>query len=235
MRDAFSHIGAVIVGAGISQRMGADKVFFPLAGKPLIAWSVDVCQNCDLINQIVVVLSENNLDSGRELVAERHWSKVVEVCLGGKRRQDSVRQGLKEMEDCDWVVIHDSARPFLTLDMIRDTVEAAQVTGAAVAAVPVKDTIKLGDDDWMVEETLHRQCLWMVQTPQVFRFDIITEAHESIADEVTDDASLVERLGYKVKLSMGSYANIKITTPEDLVLAEAIVKDKQSNESWNWL
>ena len=226
MKDTVSQAGAVIVGAGSSQRLGADKVFLPLAGKPLLAWSVDVCQNCELLSQIVIVLNESNLDSGRNLVAERGWSKVVGVCLGGERRQDSVRQGLKELKRCDWVVIHDGARPFLTLDLIRDGLEAAWGTGAATAAVPVKDTIKLGDDNEMVRETLHRQRLWAVQTPQVFRFDIITRAHGQVTDEVTDDATLAERLGYEVKLYMGSYQNIKITTPEDLALAEIVVKDR---------
>jgi 2-C-methyl-D-erythritol 4-phosphate cytidylyltransferase len=197
-----------------------------LAGKPLLAWSVDVCQNCELLSQIVIVLNESNLDSGRNLVAERGWSKVVGVCLGGERRQDSVRQGLKELKRCDWVVIHDGARPFLTLDLLRDGLEAARGTGAATAAVPVKDTIKVGDDNEMVRETLYRQRLWAVQTPQVFRFDIITRAHGQVTDEVTDDATLAERLGYEVKLYMGSYHNIKITTPEDLALAEIVVKDR---------
>ncbi len=226
MKHTVSQAGAVIVGAGSGQRLGADKVFLPLAGKPLLAWSVDVCQNCELLSQIVIVLNETNLDSGRNLVAERSWSKVVGVCLGGERRQDSVRQGLKELKRCDWVVIHDGARPFLTLDLIRDGLEAARGTGVATAAVPVKDTIKLGDDNEMVRETLHRQRLWAVQTPQVFRFDIITRAHGQVTDEVTDDATLAERLGYEVKLYMGSYHNIKITTPEDLALAEIVVKDR---------
>lgn len=226
MKHTVSQAGAVIVGAGSSQRLGADKVFLPLAGKPLLAWSVDVCQNCELLSQIVIVLNEGNLDSGRNLVAERGWSKVVGVCLGGERRQDSVRQGLKELKRCDWVVIHDGARPFLTLDLIRDGLEAARGTGATTAAVPVKDTIKVGDDNEMVRETLHRQRLWAVQTPQVFRFDIITRAHGQVTDEVTDDATLAERLGYEVKLYMGSYHNIKITTPEDLALAEIVVKDR---------
>ncbi len=221
-----SKTGVVIVGAGSSQRMGMDKVFMSLAEKPLLAWSVDVCQSCELVNQIVIVLNESKLDLGRRLVAERGWSKVVEICLGGDRRQDSVKQGLNKLKGCDWVVIHDGARPFLTLDLIRDGLEAAQSTGAAVVAVPVKDTVKLCGSDLMVKRTLNRQELWAVQTPQVFRFDIITKAHEQIKDDVTDDASMVEQLGYKAKLYMGSYDNIKITTPEDLALAELIVRKK---------
>jgi len=226
VKSRTSQTGVVIAGAGISQRMGADKVFMSLAGKPLLAWSVDVCQSCELVNQIVIVLHETKLDLGRRLVAERGWSKVVEVCPGGDRRQDSVRQGLGRLKGCDWVVIHDGARPFLTLELIRDGLDAAQSTGAAVAAVPVKDTVKRGGSDLMVKETLNRQELWAAQTPQVFRFDIITKAHEQIKDDVTDGASMVEQLGYKVKLYMGSYGNIKITTPEDLALAEVIARKK---------
>lgn len=222
MKSRMPKTGVVIVGAGSSQRMGRDKVFISLAGKPLLAWSVDFCQSCKLVDQIAIVLNETKLDLGRKLAAERGWSKVLEICAGGRRRQDSVRQGLNELEDCDWVVIHDSARPFLTTDLIRDGLEAAQTTGAAVAAVPIKDTVKLCSSDMMVSKTLNRQELWAIQTPQVFRFDIIAEAHEQIKEDVTDDASMVEHLGRKVKLYMGSYNNIKITTPEDLALAELI-------------
>jgi len=224
MNEAVPRAGAVIVGAGNSQRMGIDKVFLPLAGKPLLAWSVDTCQHCELIDQVVVVLNERSLNLGRELVADKGWSKVMEVCLGGKRRQDSVRQGLKELTDCEWVVIHDCARPFLTTELIRDGLKAAQRTGSATAAVPVKDTVKLGSEDGIVVETLSRERLWSVQTPQVFRFDIINGAHEQITDNVTDDASMVERLGYTVKLYMGSYNNVKITTPEDMMFAETLAR-----------
>jgi len=221
-----SQTGVVIAAAGVSQRFGTDKAFLPLAGKPLVAWSVDVCQSCELVSQIVIVLNENNLDLGQKVAMERCWSKVVDVCLGGKRRQDSVRQGLSKLKGCDWVIIHDGGRPFLTLELIQEGLEAAQYTGAAVAAVPVKDTVKRGDDNWMVRETLNRQELWAVQTPQVFRFDIITKAHEQISRDVTDDASLVEQMGHKVKLYVGSYANIKITTPEDFALAEVIARNR---------
>jgi 2-C-methyl-D-erythritol 4-phosphate cytidylyltransferase len=221
-----SKIGVVIAGAGSSQRMRRDKVFVSLAGKPLLAWSVDVCQSCELVDQIVIVLNENKLDLGRRLAAERCWSKVVEVCSGGKRRQDSVRQGLNKLKGCEWVIVHDGARPFLTSDLIRHGLEAAKGTGAAVAAVPVKDTVKIGDSDLMVRETLNRQELWAVQTPQVFRFDIIAKAHEQIKVDVTDDATMVEQMGYKVKLYMGSYGNIKITTAEDLALAGVIAGKK---------
>jgi 2-C-methyl-D-erythritol 4-phosphate cytidylyltransferase len=226
VKSRSSQTGVVIAGAGISQRMGADKVFMSLAGRPLLAWSVDVCQGCELVDQIAIVLHETKLDLGRRLVAERGWSKVVEVCPGGDRRQDSVRHGLSKLKGCDWIIIQDGARPFLTLELIRDGLEAAKSTGAAVAAVPVTDTVKRGGSDLMVRETLNRQELWAAQTPQIFRFDIITKAHEQIKDDVTDSTGMVEQLGYKVKLYMGSYGNIKITTPEDLALAEVIARKK---------
>lgn len=219
-------IGAVIVGAGYSQRMGEDKIFMSLVGKPLIAWAVDICQNHRPINQIVLVLNESNLHSGRRLATERNWSKVKDICPGGQQRQDSVKNGLDTLAECDWVLIHDGARPFLTHDLIRDGLEAAQSTGAAAAAIPVKDTIKMSDDAGIVRDTLQRQKLWAVQTPQIFRFDIITYAYKQVKDAVTDDASLVEKLGYEVKLYMGSYNNIKVTTPEDMALAEVLAKDK---------
>src|SRR4030042_5482498 len=226
MKSRMPKTGVIIVGAGGSQRMGRDKVFLSLAGKPLLAWSVDFCQSCKLVDQIAIVLNEAKLDLGRKLAAERGWTKLVEICAGGKRRQDSVRQGLNELDDCDWIIIHDAARPFLTSDLIRDGLEAAQTTGAAVAAVPIKDTVKLGGAGLLVTKTLNRKEFWAVQTPQIFRFDIIAEAHERVKDDVTDDASMVELLGRKVKLYMGSYNNIKITTPEDLALAELIAGKK---------
>jgi len=225
-----SRVGVVIAGAGSSQRMGTDKLLLPVMGKPLLAWSVDVCQKCELLDQIVIVLGEENLDSGEKLVTERGWSKVSGVCLGGRRRQDSVQAGIKNLWDCEWVVVHDGARPFLTFDLLRDGLEAARETGASAAAVPSKDTVKLVDENGMVKETLFRQRLWMVQTPQVFRLNIITRAYEQVVDEVTDDASLVEQLGYKVRLYMGAYSNIKITTPEDLALAEMIIGQKSQCE-----
>jgi 2-C-methyl-D-erythritol 4-phosphate cytidylyltransferase len=222
MKNRKPKIGAVIVGGGSSRRMGRDKMFLSLAGEPLLTWSVDTCQKSKLVDRIAVVLNVTKLEFGNKLAAERGWSKVVEMCPGGRRRQDSVRQGLNELDDCDLVIIHDGARPFLTEDLIRDGLDAVQVTGSAVAAVPIKDTVKLGSSDMMVRSTLIREQLWAVQTPQVFRFDIISEAHQLIKDDVTDDATMVENMGYKVKLYMGSYDNIKITTPEDLSVAELI-------------
>jgi len=225
-----SKVGVVIVAAGTSQRMGGiNKLFAPLGGKPLLAWSVDTCQSHGLVWQIVLVLNDKDLARGRKLKEERGWSKVT-LCLGGARRQDSVKEGLKLIKDCDCVMIHDGARPFLTPDLIEDGLKAARATGAAIAAVPVKDTIKLVDNKKSVKETLPRDRLWAAQTPQIFSFDMITKAYENLTAEVTDDAAAVERLGYKVHLYMGDYKNMKVTTPEDLALARIIAKEwKEKN------
>jgi len=218
-------VGAIIVAAGSGQRMGnVNKIFAPLGGKALLAWSVDTCHKCDLIQQIVVTLSDKNLGQGQRLKEERDWSKVT-ICLGGMRRQDSVKEGLRQIKECHWVVVHDGARPFLTSDLIENGLKAAMETGAAIAAVPVKDTIKLSTSDGLITETLQRENLWAAQTPQIFRFDLIAKAYEELPTEVTDDAAAVERLGYKVKLYIGAYNNIKVTTPEDLALARIIAQN----------
>ena len=227
-RDSQQKVGAVIVAAGKGQRMGGvDKVFALLGGKPVLARVIDAFQRCNSIDQIVVVLSQQNLNEGQKLVAEQGWSKVSDVCLGGDRRQDSVAVGLSRLSDCVWVVIHDGARPLVTVGLIEQGLEVAQETGAAVAAVPVTDTIKLTGGDRIVHQTPPRQNLWAVQTPQVFSAKTITEAYSRANGDVTDDATLVEQLGYKVKLYMGSYDNIKVTTPDDLALAEILWQKRE--------
>ena len=219
-----SKLGVVIVAAGTSQRMaGINKLFASLRGKPLLAWSMDTCQGYSLVQQIVLVLNDKDLARGQKLKEERDWSKAT-LCPGGARRQDSVKEGLKQMRDCNLVMIHDGARPFLTLDLIEDGLKIVEEIGAAVAAVPVKDTIKLAADGELIGETLRRDRLWAAQTPQIFSFDMITKAYEKLATEVTDDAAAVERLGHKVQLYMGDYKNIKVTTTEDLALARIIAK-----------
>ena len=224
MKTHSDKIGIIIVAAGAGQRMGDDKMFLTLAGKPLIAWSLDTCHSYEPITQIVLVLNNSNIDRGKKLAAGNNWTKLTGICTGGTRRQDSVKAGLKHLDSCDWIIVHDGARPFLTIDLLREGIESARKTGAAVAAVPVKDTIKLVDDNNIVKTTLERQQLWIAQTPQVFRSDIITTAYANIDDDVTDDAMLVEKMGYDISLYTGSYSNIKITTPEDMVIAEIIAK-----------
>lgn len=221
-------VGAVIVAAGKSERMGdMDKMLASLGGEPLLLRTTRPFQQCAKIDQIVVVVSGEREIQCRHLVTGPAWSKVSDVCLGGQRRQDSVAEGLKHLTDCDWAVIHDGARPLVTVELIERGLEAVKETGAAVAAVPVQDTIKVSEEDWTVRETPPRQNLWAAQTPQVFSIKIISDAYQNANDDVTDSASLVERLGYKVKLYMGSYDNIKITTPADLALAEILWQKRE--------
>ena len=191
----------------------------------MLSHAVEAFEKCKSVDQIVLVVSAKNTDKCLKLVAGEGWKKVGSICAGGRLRQDSVANGLKELKDCKWVIVHDGARPFVTTDLIEQGLKAAKETGSAVAAVPVSDTVKAAGEDKIVIETLERDRLWAVQTPQVFKFDIIAKAYEQVSGEVTDDAALAERLGYKVKLYMGAYSNIKVTTPEDRLIAEALLKE----------
>jgi 2-C-methyl-D-erythritol 4-phosphate cytidylyltransferase len=218
-------LGAVIAAAGSSQRMkDVDKLSAPLGNKPLLAWSIDTCERCKFIKQIVVVVSNESLELGQRLREERKWTKVT-LCLGGVRRQDSVKEGLNRLQGCQWVMIHDGARPFLTSNLIENGLEAAKETGAAVAAIPVKDTIKFANRDGFITETLERDRLWAMQTPQIFALDILSESYNELTASVTDDASAVERFGHKVRVYMGDDNNIKVTTVQDLKLARIIAED----------
>ena len=224
-----AEVGAIIVAAGKSQRMsGTDKIFAPLAGQPVLLRVLQPFIDCPRIDRMVVVLNNRNYDEGKELIVEQNWEKEVAVCIGGKRRQDSVIAGLKLLGDCDWVVIQDGARPLVTVGLIEDGLEAAQETGAAVAAVTATDTIKLADKDMITTQTLPRDSLWLCQTPQVFLYDELIKAYREANAEVTDDAQIIELSGGKVKLYMGSYDNIKITTPADLAMAKMFLKRRKS-------
>ena len=218
-------VGAVVVAAGESRRMfNVDKIFAPLMGRPLISYSLDVLNESKRVDAVVLVLSEANIEGGRRLVDANAWSKVRDVCVGGERRQDSVRYGMDRLPDSDWIIVHDGARPFIDGGMIDRGLKEAEATGAAVAAVPVTDTIKSADAELLVTGTLDRTSLWSVQTPQVFRRDLLLEAHRRVSDTSSDDASMVEGIGGSVRVFMGSYANVKVTTPEDLPIAEAIMR-----------
>jgi 2-C-methyl-D-erythritol 4-phosphate cytidylyltransferase len=213
-------VGVVIVAAGAGRRMsGLDKIMAPLVDRPVLARVLDTFQSCTMVDRIVVVMNEHNIENGRRLVEEIGWSKVSQICLGGELRQDSVRNGLEKLNDCRWVIIHDGARPLVTHKLIEDGLEAARETGAAVVALPVTDTIKTAGENLIVTGTPPRRDLWAVQTPQVFRYDIISKAYQGVAGEVTDDAMLVEKAGYKIKLYPGTTFNIKITTADDLDIA----------------
>ncbi len=217
---------AIVAAAGSGRRMGADKTMRELHGKPLLAWAVDILQQSTLIHRIILVLHKDNLAGCEKLASARGWNKVSSICEGGELRQDSVRNGLWHAGGCQWVLIQDGARPFLTDKLISDGLAAACETGAAIAAVPVTDTVKQADVSNYVLKTLNRSVLRAVQTPQVFRFDAIMKAYEKIEGEATDDAALVEQAGYRVKIYAGDYTNIKVTTPEDFLLAEIIASGR---------
>jgi 2-C-methyl-D-erythritol 4-phosphate cytidylyltransferase len=229
----FEQSAAVIVAAGSSRRMqGRDKLWVPLAGRFTLARTIDVFQRSAIIDQVVVVSNPGRLQDVRSLCIQEGWSKIIAVVPGGARRQDSVRLGLDELAErsptCRWVMIHDGARPFVTAAMLESGLKIAQVHQASIAAVQVKDTIKQVHEG-TITATLDRAQLWAVQTPQVFSFPLIHQAHHhpQAQTDVTDDATLLEQLGYPVTIFPGSYTNIKITTREDLLFAEALL---QGNE-----
>jgi 2-C-methyl-D-erythritol 4-phosphate cytidylyltransferase len=221
-------VGVVIVAAGASQRMnGRDKIMAPIAGKPVILHTLEPFLKLHDIGRIVIVLNRINISSARDLIKKNELQKRVVTCLGGKRRQDSVLAGLQKLGKCDWVIIQDGARPNISAELIRRGLEAVQDTGAAIAAVPVSDTIKLANGDMFVQWTMPRENLWQIQTPQVFFYDTLMEAFEYNEQDVTDEAQLIELTGGTVKLFMGAYDNIKITTPEDLVAVRSLMRNRK--------
>lgn len=219
-----SRLGAIVVAAGQSSRMrGVDKIFYPLGGMPLVWHSLSILLSHPSISRTVLVTSEENVRQAEEMIASHAPGGEVSVCKGGERRQDSVLRGLERLGACDLVVIHDGARPFITTELLDRGIAAAREKGAAIAAVPVKDTIKQSDDSGVVERTLPRDRLWSVQTPQIFDASVLRNAHEKVHETVTDDSSMVEAMGHPVKMFQGSYFNVKVTTPEDLTIARAII------------
>ena len=220
-------ITAILLAAGGSTRMnGVDKIVAPLLGRPLLEYSLERLAESASIDSIVVVAGESNANSVRDIAMRAPTNKISAICTGGTRRQDSVRAGLDHVDDATHFLVHDGARPLIDAPLVSRTVETASTHPAAIAAVPVKDTIKMADDDMTVLETVPRNGLWAVQTPQIFEADLLRAAHHSIHTDVTDDASMVEMLGHEVKLFMGSYENLKVTTPEDIVMVEAILRSR---------
>jgi len=217
-------VGAIILAAGQSRRMdGLDKLFAPLLGFPLLRYSVKTFTESPFVDQVVMVMGMQNHQQGKTLADSINVDQKIAVCLGGPRRQDSVMQGLTSLWNCDWVIIHDGARPCVTGDMLEAGLEAAQETGAAVPVISVSDTIKLVSDQW-VEKTLPRDRLRAAQTPQVFSRDLLLQAHRSVTVTATDDAAMVEYMGCRVKVFEGSLNNLKVTTVHDLANVEAILK-----------
>lgn len=224
-------IAAVVPAAGRGSRMGMGerKQFLSLAGIPVLGHVLKVLEASLVIQSIVIVVGPGEENYCRSAVVDKLGiGKVAAIVPGGIERQDSVYSGLLALSpDTGIVVVHDGARPLLSPEGLTKVVEAAQTYGAATCAVPVKDTVKLAGKDGFVSRTLPRGQLWLTQTPQAFHYEIILSAHRRAREKNfmgTDDAGLVELLGLPVKLVPGSYKNIKITTPEDLIMAAAIIE-----------
>nr|WP_298078512.1 2-C-methyl-D-erythritol 4-phosphate cytidylyltransferase [uncultured Blautia sp.] len=226
---------AIVLAAGQGKRMNSkvQKQFLLIKGKPVLYYSLSCFQNSREIEEIIVVTGNDSINFCKQEIIEAYgFSKVKAVIAGGRERYDSVYAGLCACEDSDYVFIHDGARPFLTEDMIRRGKEAVLASGACVIGMPSKDTIKIADENGMVASTPSRSLVWNIQTPQIFSYTAIREAYErarqqNMAD-ITDDAMVMERFGnMKIKLVEGSYENIKITTPEDILVAEKILEKIQ--------
>ena len=222
--------GVVIVAAGTGSRMnmGINKQFIKLEGKEIIAYTIERFYNNSNIEDIVVVVKEDESEFFKKEILDKYNFKNVKIAYGGKERQDSVYNGLKLLDEkCDVVLIHDGARPFVSDKIIDKSIEEAKEHKAIVVGVPVKDTIKVIDNDKNIVDTPNRSVLWAVQTPQTFDYNILIDAYKDAFKSKfygTDDAMLVERIGYKVKMLEGSYNNIKITTQEDLNVGSQILR-----------
>lgn len=228
-----SKIAVLIPAAGQGRRMGSSvkKPYLRLADKPVLSHTIDRFEQNKVVDDIFVIVDESDFNTCISNILEPfQYNKVRELISGGDTRQRSVYNGLCALDDdIEYVIIHDGVRPFINDDIIRKCLEATAEWGAAVSAVPVKDTIKLVNDDLFVVDTPNRELLWRVQTPQVFRKSLIVAAHEkALKDEskAPDDATLVEKFGSPVKMVIGSYKNVKLTTPEDMRVAEVILSDE---------
>jgi 2-C-methyl-D-erythritol 4-phosphate cytidylyltransferase len=233
---AGERVGAIVVGAGRGRRLGGvDKAFLPVVGRPLIAYSVEILEQTAAVDEVCLVLAAASLERGRRLAREQGWTKTRHFVPGGAERQDSVRAGLAALAGCEWVLVHDAARPLVTAEMVRAGLAAARHTGAALAATPVRDTLKRaarsGDDEWpRVTMTVDRTGLWAAQTPQVFRASVLRAAFAAAgatAGSFTDDASLVEASGVAVVIFPGAATNMKVTLAEDVAIVEALLSFRE--------
>ena len=207
-----------------------SKQYIPVGGKPIVIHALEAFERTASVDAVALVVGAGDEAYGRELARTYGLRKVVAVVAGGAERQQSVRRGLEALldarPDTAWALVHDGARPLVTPDVIERSLAAAAETGASVPGVPVKDTIKIADANGLVAGTPERSSLWAVQTPQAFRVDLLVEAHRRADAEGflgTDDAMLVERLGVRVKIAEGDYTNLKVTTPDDLEVAERLL------------
>jgi len=225
---------AIVPAAGTGERMGIDrkKPYLLLNQRPLLYYTLTALDSIPSIAQIIVAVAPGDERFCQQQVLEKfHFNKSIQIIPGGSSRQESVRRLLERVpEDAQLVLIHDGARPLITPELLEQAIAETRVWKATVLAVPVKDTIKSANDTLQIEKTISRERLWAIQTPQTFERSVIREAHQRASQEGfigTDDAALVERLGVQVKIVMGSYDNIKITTPEDLVIGEALLKNRK--------
>ena len=224
---------ALIAAAGKGKRLekAVNKQFLTLAGKPIIYYTLMAFENCQKITSIFLLLAADDIDYCQQKIINKYkFSKIHKIIEGGKERQDSIYNGIKQLNEPDKVLIHDGARPLISPELIERIVDELEREQAAILAVPAKDTIKSIGEQGYIEQTFDRKMLCLVQTPQGFHYNLIKSAYDEaykIGYYATDDAALVERIGGKVKFIMGNYENFKITTSEDLVLAETILKQRQ--------
>jgi len=217
---------AVIVAGGVGNRMNSDmpKQFIEVLGKPIIAYTINALSKCTDIDEIIIVTLPEYLVFCKDVVEHFGFTKVTKIISGGSTRQESVRNGVKEIaNDTDIVVIHDGARPMIDVDTVSLCINSAIEYGCSAAGVKMKDTIKVVSNDNFIEYTADREKLWQVQTPQVFKKEIISALHENADIFATDDCSLAEKAGYKVKMVEGKYENIKITTPQDIYIMKGLL------------
>jgi len=222
-------VKALIAAGGRGERIGGilPKQFVEIKKKPVLAYTVEKFEKCELIDEIILVVPEDYMSfCSYNMVDVGDFKKVKRILSGGKERQDSVYKGLLALpKDTDIVIIHDGVRPFISTEKIGKSIEMCKKEKAVILALPVNDTVKRVDEDYIVT-TLDREKLWIVQTPQTFEYKLILEAYKKAIEDGftgTDDSSLVERLGFKVRVLQGESQNIKITSPEDLVLAEKMI------------
>ena len=221
-------ISAIVLAGGRGKRMNyhKSKQFIEIKGKPLLVYTLEKFIYNKSIDEVILVLPEDEVDYCKKEVLQKYSLKVDRIVIGGKERQDSVFNALEAMEKANIVLIHDGARPFISEKIIEEGIKYANIYGAAAPGVTPKDTIKIKNEDNISVDTPDRNTLVAVQTPQCFKYDEIYQCHRKIKEEnaiVTDDTSVVERYGHKVYLYEGDYTNIKITTPEDLILAERLI------------
>lgn len=215
---------AIVLAAGQGKRMNSSvpKQYLLLGDRPVLFYALDTFQKSNKIDEIILVTGHNQIDYCRNEVVNKYgFSKVVDVIEGGSERYLSVICGIKTVKAADNIFVHDGARPFVTLDMIERCLGSVRQWEACAVGVPVKDTIKIVDENGFITHTPDRNYVWAIQTPQVFRYEVLAKAYEKLMEQnqtnVTDDAMVVEKmLGKQVKIVMGDYKNIKITTPEDL-------------------